>query len=822
MRIAGVPRLALTLCALVLTTTLRAAEPLQLDLAGAKSGATVSANVDPGTYVVSFVNLLPTRSYTITVQHVALPPDPLPLVGIPWLKAGAAERSGADPCDGVRTTAKKLADATAEAQVPDALKALAAALETKLCKEQDVTDAGEVLVARTSRQYVVSVAPGEKAVVQIQRGEVDATHPAGVWSLALSSGPSGQWLTSYGFMVGKNHDERYFAKSAPDAKFAITKERDVPAYALIPAVFFSWQSQKAVSGEWAFSPTIGLGATSDTPAFLGGLSATFHGNLGIVAGVGLSKQKRLSGQYVPDQIVSENLKADQLSTSVWRPGFMIAGTLRFSSNPFGGNTTPAKPAPPPAVPAPVTPAAPAKPETPKPGTESSPTTAMTFSTNGYRLFFTEAGDLRAVSTTERDRLLSALGNATDVFVLSHGWWNSPESADCRYQQLMDGLRAHLPASLQDPFRPIVVGLYWPSVVFPTETGDCAPAVPTPHGAELMVQGSFESDLRAWAPSAFPSASQSQSFGTDLSRFVELLNRERKGQPLSRNEAVELASLLDRWRRASPHADAGGTDGPGEELFTADPATVIDNWLATPGNNTPLESLTLSKILDFANAFTFWTMKERAGLVGSRGVFDLVHALRERGGSAIRIHLIGHSFGGRVVAAAVAGRANEAPNQVDSLIILEGAFSHFAFSSKDQIAAFGFAGNRSGLFERAVSSLTTAAPAIRGRLVAVFSDQDLPNRLLYPQATRLKGDDREANRVAQYGSIGADGIKGPAAGSLSLERASADMLVAALQSGGRQLFNVDATNVIRGHSDLMHDQVFDLIWAAILAGRTNGR
>jgi len=217
-------------------------------------------------------------------------------------------------------------------------------------------------------------------------------------------------------------------------------------------------------------------------------------------------------------------------------------------------------------------------------------------------------------------------------------------------------------------------------------------------------------------------------------------------------------------------------------------------------------------VNFANAFTFWTMKTRAGVVGSRGVFDLVKAIRAQGGSALRIHLIGHSFGGRLLSAAIAGRPGEPLNPVDSLIMLQGAFSHFAFSTKDQIAGLGFAGDSGGIFEPAVASFATPTPAIRGRLVATFSTQDLPNQALYPLATRLHGGDREANQILRYGSIGADGVQGPAAVAVRLETVG-DKLQSTLNGGGK-IFNVDASNLIRGHSDLVHPQVFDLIWTAI--------
>ncbi len=810
--------------AFALTTAHVGAQSLGIDLGRTKPGEATTTAVDPGTYTISFTNLLPGRAYIVSVQHHAIPIEPLPVTAIPWLKppASPAERALADICPALHSATTALTAAVAEEQVA----ALADAVERALgagCADTGGVDAAKALVARTAQIMTVSLGAGEEAVVEIQRGEIDKDHPAAQWTLKLSSGARGEWLTSYGFTIGANRDERYFSQASADNKFTVTRERDVSSAVVIPSIYFSWQSRSADRRNWAFSPTVGFGITKDAPSVMAGVSATFNRNIAFVAGVAIYQQTRLSGQYVEGQTISENLSANQLQRDVWKPGFVAGVTLRFGSNPFSTDSGGQKQKPGSSEPSGTTPVPPsssaggAKPAPAKPGGEASVGPAFSFSTGGHRLFFTESGDLSPDSTAARDALLAAAADATDVFILSHGWWNNPGTADCLYQQLVDGLRAHVPATLQRSFRPVVVGIYWPSVIFPTETGDCEPAVKTPQGAELMVQGSFESDLAAWASAAFPTAAQRPSFATERARAIQLLGQERKGERLTRAEAIELATLLDRWRRAAANADIATGDGPATELFSDAPTEVVDQWLSSVNRAGPAESFTLAKSLDFANAFTFWTMKARAGVVGSRGVFDLVHAVRERGGTAIRIHLIGHSFGARLLSAAVAGRSDQAPNQVDSLILLEGAFSHFAFATKDQIAGFGFAGDKGGIFQSAVASMATASPAVRGRLVAVFSRQDTPNQVLYPAAAKLKGSDREASRILRYGSIGADGFQGPAVTAVKLEAATSDQLIAALGSGTTRLYNVDATNVVRGHSDLVHDQVFDLIWSAVVAG-----
>lgn len=81
------------------------------------------------------------------------------------------------------------------------------------------------------------------------------------------------------------------------------------------------------------------------------------------------------------------------------------------------------------------------------------------------------------------------------------------------------------------------------------------------------------------------------------------------------------------------------------------------------------------ICSVLNAFTYYTMKARAGDVG-RGLAEQVLAPL-RAAPAERIHLIGHSFGARLVTAAAfhAGRFDK----LRSLTMLQGAFSQNALA-----------------------------------------------------------------------------------------------------------------------------------------------
>ena len=107
------------------------------------------------------------------------------------------------------------------------------------------------------------------------------------------------------------------------------------------------------------------------------------------------------------------------------------------------------------------------------------------------------------------------------------------------------------------------------------------------------------------------------------------------------------------------------------------------------------------------------MKDRAGVVGRAGVNQALQRLRADVPS-VRLHLVGHSFGCRVVTAAVTGATPTPKGFVNSMSLLQGAFSHYSFSAKyDDSNAAGF--YRNLVTEGRVSGpiiITTHAPTKR--------------------------------------------------------------------------------------------------------------
>ena len=113
--------------------------------------------------------------------------------------------------------------------------------------------------------------------------------------------------------------------------------------------------------------------------------------------------------------------------------------------------------------------------------------------------------------------------------------------------------------------------------------------------------------------------------------------------------------------------------------------------------------------------------------------------------------MGHSFGARLVAYALAGLpANQtgSASPVKSLTLIQGAFSHFTFASSlmfDPSRAGGLAGDGS---------------RVDGPLLATFSAADRAVGWWYPAASMLSGQDSEsaADLVYRWGGMGHDGYQ----------------------------------------------------------------
>jgi hypothetical protein len=383
----------------------------------------------------------------------------------------------------------------------------------------------------------------------------------------------------------------------------------------------------------------------------------------------------------------------------------------------------------------------------------------------------------------------AAGSITNLFVLSHGWNNGVDSARSLYQGmfglLADQLGEHLSSSA-------AVGVIWPSLLFPEDDPDNAPPVPST-GAQLAA---------ALTP-AFPAQQQ------QLSTMGQLLDQQPQ-DPAALNQFHQLASGLV----TSP---SQGVEDTGEAaLITADTATAFGQAAtmapqvtsSAEGIGNPFTGL-WSGAREVLRTMSYYEMKNRAGVVGQHGLGPLLAGLKGPAG-APRIHLMGHSFGARLVSYALAGLPGNltgAASPIKSLTLIQGAFSHFTFAS-----SLMFDPSQAG-------GLTGDGSRVDGPLLATFSAADRAVGWWYPTASMLAGQDSEsaADPMFRWGGMGHDGYQQnptPSAVVMAPQGKPYDF-----QSGN--FYSLDANAVIcadlsvfaGAHSDIQHAQV---LWAVVSA------
>jgi hypothetical protein len=202
--------------------------------------------------------------------------------------------------------------------------------------------------------------------------------------------------------------------------------------------------------------------------------------------------------------------------------------------------------------------------------------------------------------------------------------------------------------------------------------------------------------------------------------------------------------------------------------------------------------------------TYFEMKKRAGVVGKAGLGPLLGRIHQADPD-VRIHLLGHSFGARLVSFALAGLPDPANSPVKSLYLLQGAFSHFAFAD-----ALPMDRSRGG-------ALKGMAARVDGPLLASFSVHDLAVGKLYPLASLSSRDDAAGleDQLYRWGGIGHDGAQ------------AVDATVTTLGPVGTgypfrrgRFVNLDGNAIVnRGgppagaHSDIFHPE---LVWAGLAA------
>ncbi|GHF40658.1 hypothetical protein GCM10010218_22560 [Streptomyces mashuensis] len=418
-----------------------------------------------------------------------------------------------------------------------------------------------------------------------------------------------------------------------------------------------------------------------------------------------------------------------------------------------------------------------------------------------------------VARDELDALVATVTGAglTDLVVFAHGWNNNRSLARSLYGRFFDPFPEVL-AALGGTARLGYAGVIWPSMRFTDERLADLPVLPDgPRAAAPLPAGA---GLPAGTLDALAAVLPAHRAALDR---IEVLLSRGPGDPTPA-ELAEFAGLARRLATAPGPADHDlepptGPD-PLPAVLTEDPhelCTLFTEALTTAsaaeGDDALLGGLpgTLWRgALELLRQCSYWEMKRRAGQVGQRGLGPALGVLATAAPD-LRVHLVGHSFGARLMSFAVDALPEHARG-VRSLTLLQGAFSHYAFTPQ-----LPFATGRGG-------ALRGAPAKVRGPVLCCHSRHDLSLSLLYPLASRISGDDSTLLGLGdrRWGALGHDGVQ-DVGGTVTLDLAHA--LAGPLPASG--CVNVDVSAVVRrggppagAHSDICHGELARLV---LLAG-----
>lgn len=373
------------------------------------------------------------------------------------------------------------------------------------------------------------------------------------------------------------------------------------------------------------------------------------------------------------------------------------------------------------------------------------------------LEFDERGAIDGGTATQLTALLERPG-VEDLVVMAHGWKNDKNDAAKLYGTLWANACANFPAGKAEQI--IVAGVLWPAKAFQTDFDESALAMASHSGSTLAAPaGAAIADL---------SEQDFESLLTDFNAFMGASGAAAvaAARTAAKGLTASASQMLVREGAAAVAVDARSRDTElardaepiaGAQVAPTKAQFLLANLVDPPqlklapkvgaamGLGSTVKGLIAgprAAVGRFLNQLTYYEMKKRAGIVGA-SLADAVLA-KLTPSRPIRLHLLGHSFGGRLVTATANQLKPTGKLELFSLTILQGAYSHNALARQVEPGL-------AGAFPAVISKPT-------GPIVITHTHNDLACTIAYALASRLSRDITQGIGDAsdEFGAMGANG------------------------------------------------------------------
>jgi hypothetical protein len=405
---------------------------------------------------------------------------------------------------------------------------------------------------------------------------------------------------------------------------------------------------------------------------------------------------------------------------------------------------------------------------------------------------------------------------TDVFIFSHGWRSDIDDAKEQYDSWVTAMAScdgdlRVMREVRPNFRPLLVGLHWPSLPFGNET-----LIALQSQRVVTRTQRIQSDVDSYGKQ-FPNTPRARA------ALRTILTAAQDPPPEELPKALSLA-FKELQTEVEPRTSS--TQAPAEEQGS--PFNPDELYKEIQAENRGLRAQAVDNLSWWQLMLgyqSFWRMKERALLFGETGAHQLLNSMQQTTkGRDVRFHLMGHSFGCIVVSGCVKGPDTRirTSKPVDSLCLVQGALSLWSYCGDIDADVTGNDGSRRGqpghFYPIVVQRL------VNGPIITTQSEHDSAVCRIYPWAAWWRGPRAYATEVRslpKFGAVGEFGLRGPGCRCIDLPVKQPDEPYS-FRIGG--IYNLDCGSVIcngggvsGAHSDICHPEIAHAIWQAATVG-----